>query len=70
MPWWKRKVIGAATVTLDVKHYKDEEGIENIDISQTLTGGISGEFRRNLPRFVFTLPVHLRPLNMDWIGMP
>jgi hypothetical protein len=47
--WWKRKIIGAATITLDVNHYKDEEGIENIDIKQTLTGGLSGEFRHHLP---------------------
>ena len=30
------------TVTLDVKHYKDGEGIEHIDIDQTTTGGIPG----------------------------
>ncbi|KAJ6505804.1 hypothetical protein C8R47DRAFT_1037755 [Mycena vitilis] len=35
----KRKVIAAATVTLDIKHYKDDAGVEKIDIDQTLTGG-------------------------------
>jgi len=70
VPWWKRKIIGAATVTLDVNHYKDEEGIENIDIKQTLTGGISGEFRHNLPRFVFTPPVYFRPPNIAWMDIP
>jgi len=42
VPWYKRKIIGVATVTLDVNHYKDAGGVENIDIKQTLTGGISG----------------------------
>jgi len=40
--WVKRTVIGAASITLDVKHYKDDDGVERIDIDQTLTGGISG----------------------------
>lgn len=31
-----------ATITLHVKHYKDSEGVEHIDIDQTLTGGIKG----------------------------
>lgn len=71
MPWWKRRIIGAATITLDVKHYKDETGIENIDIKQTLTGGIPGEFRRiNLPQIVFVLPVYFRLLDMVWMDTP
>ncbi|KAH8835885.1 hypothetical protein DL96DRAFT_1732991 [Flagelloscypha sp. PMI_526] len=40
--WLKRKAIGAATVTLNVKHYKNDDGKECIDIDQTLTGGIPG----------------------------
>ncbi|KAF8640776.1 hypothetical protein AX17_000426 [Amanita inopinata Kibby_2008] len=40
--WWKRKAISIATVTLAIKHYKDDDGIEHIDIDQTLTGGIPG----------------------------
>ncbi|KAJ7900183.1 hypothetical protein B0H14DRAFT_2672629 [Mycena olivaceomarginata] len=38
----KRLAIRNATVTLDIKHYKDEAGVEKIDINQTLTGGIPG----------------------------
>jgi len=32
--WFTRSVISAATITLHVKHYKDDEGIEHIDIKQ------------------------------------
>ena len=35
-------MIGFATVTLHIKHYKDKNGVESIDIKQTLTGGIEG----------------------------
>jgi hypothetical protein len=38
----KRKAIGLATITLFIKHYKDDNGTEHIDIDQTLTGGIPG----------------------------
>ena len=40
--WWMRKAIMYGTITLDVKHYKDREAIEHIDIDQTITGGIPG----------------------------
>ncbi|OSD03562.1 hypothetical protein PYCCODRAFT_232115 [Trametes coccinea BRFM310] len=40
--WFTRKAIGMATVYLDIKHYKDENGIEHIDIDQSVTGGIKG----------------------------
>ncbi|KAJ6509394.1 hypothetical protein C8R47DRAFT_1098549 [Mycena vitilis] len=40
--WLKRKAIAVATVTLSIKHYKDDEGVEHVDIDQTLTGGIPG----------------------------
>ena len=40
--WWTRKAISMATIYLDVKHYKDDNGVEHIDIDQTLSGGISG----------------------------
>ena len=36
-----RKIIKTATITLHIKHYKDAEGVEHIDIEQTLTGGIT-----------------------------
>lgn len=35
-------MIGLATITLYVKHYKDDDSVEHIDIKQTLTGGIEG----------------------------
>jgi hypothetical protein len=40
--WFLRKAIGAASITLDIKHYKDDDRVEHIDIVQTLTGGIPG----------------------------
>lgn len=40
--WLKRTAISAATITLTVKHYKGDDGVEHIDITQTLTGGIPG----------------------------
>jgi len=40
--WLKRKAIAYGTLTLAIKHYKDDGGIEHIDIDQTLTGGIPG----------------------------
>ncbi|KAH9984179.1 hypothetical protein BJV77DRAFT_1072342 [Russula vinacea] len=36
--WFTRRAISLATVTLYVRHYKDDDGIERIDIDQTLTG--------------------------------
>ncbi|KAG6878645.1 hypothetical protein C0993_001168 [Termitomyces sp. T159_Od127] len=32
--WFKRKAISLGTITLKVKHYKDDEGIEHVDIDQ------------------------------------
>ncbi|KAF8647913.1 hypothetical protein AX16_006445 [Volvariella volvacea WC 439] len=40
--WLTRKAILYGTVTLYLNHYKDDDGIEHIDIDQTLTGGIPG----------------------------
>ncbi|KAG5647600.1 hypothetical protein DXG03_008953 [Asterophora parasitica] len=40
--WLKRKAITLGTVTLNVKHFKDDQGVEHVDIDQTLTGGIPG----------------------------
>ncbi|RPD64978.1 hypothetical protein L226DRAFT_541575 [Lentinus tigrinus ALCF2SS1-7] len=40
--WFTRKAIGMATLYLDVKHYKEDDGIEHIDVAQTITGGIKG----------------------------
>ncbi|KAK0208155.1 hypothetical protein DFS33DRAFT_1371692 [Desarmillaria ectypa] len=39
--WLKRKAISIGTVTLYIKHYRDDEGIEKVDIDQTVAG-ISG----------------------------
>ncbi|KAI0304249.1 hypothetical protein B0F90DRAFT_1626063 [Multifurca ochricompacta] len=40
--WLNRTAISYATITLHVKHYKDENGIEHINSDQVLTGGITG----------------------------
>jgi hypothetical protein len=40
--WATRKVISLATVTLFIKHTK-EEGIEQIHVDQKLTGGITAD---------------------------
>jgi len=42
LSWFTRRAIGLATLTLYVKHYKDDQGVEHIDIDQRLTGGIAG----------------------------
>lgn len=41
MSWITRTAIGVATITLHVKQYKEADAT-HIDISQTITGGISG----------------------------
>lgn len=40
--WLTRMAISYGTITLSVKHYKDDDAIEHIDIGQTITGGIPG----------------------------
>lgn len=42
-----------ATITLYVKHYKDDGGVEHIDIDQKLTGGISGTAERRILDWTF-----------------
>ncbi|KAF9270071.1 LCCL domain-containing protein [Marasmius fiardii PR-910] len=42
MGWVTRKTISFATITLHIKHYKDKDDVEHIDIDQTLSGGIKG----------------------------
>lgn len=39
--WVTRKLISVATITLNVKHYTEDD-TEHIDIEQTATGGIQG----------------------------
>jgi len=46
--WLKRRAISMATVTLYVKHYKDESGVEYIEIDQRLTGGIPGTIEKRI----------------------
>lgn len=38
--WVMRKAIGIATITLAIKQYTADDGVEHIDIVQTATGGI------------------------------
>lgn len=40
--WFTRKAIALANLMLDIKQYRDDDGVEHIDIVQTLTGGIKG----------------------------
>ncbi|KAJ3750585.1 hypothetical protein DFH05DRAFT_1467834 [Lentinula detonsa] len=40
--WFKRKIIANGTLYLSIKHYKDDNGIERIDIDQTLSPGGMG----------------------------
>jgi hypothetical protein len=53
--WLTRKAIGAATVTLHVKHYALEDGTVKIDIDQVLSGGLKGS-------------VEERTLDWQWRG--
>jgi len=46
--WFIRKMIAYSTITLDIRHYKDDDGEEHIDIVQTLSGGISSTENRTL----------------------
>ncbi|KAH8099432.1 hypothetical protein BXZ70DRAFT_300636 [Cristinia sonorae] len=38
--WWTRQAIKMSTLYLTIKHYKDDAGVEHIDIDQVLTGGV------------------------------
>ncbi|KIM32644.1 hypothetical protein M408DRAFT_326418 [Serendipita vermifera MAFF 305830] len=43
VPWYTRKIIAVATITVNMSHYIGEEDtFEHIDTKQTLTGGIKG----------------------------
>jgi len=39
--WLTRKILSNATITVSIKHYKDEGGVEHVDIQQAVTGGIT-----------------------------
>lgn len=42
MSWFKRQAVAAFNLTLAVKHYTDDAGVEHVDIDQKLSGGIPG----------------------------
>lgn len=44
--WFKRKAISLATLTLIINHYKDDGGVEHIDIDQSLSGGVGATTER------------------------
>ncbi|KAB2574046.1 hypothetical protein DBV05_g7327 [Lasiodiplodia theobromae] len=43
IPWLVRRAIGFATVTLICKQYKDENGLEHIDIDQVTSPSLPGK---------------------------
>lgn len=51
--WLKRKAIALATITLNINHYKDDGGVEHIDIDQILTGGIPGTTEKRSLNWTF-----------------
>lgn len=53
MSWLTRRAIGLATITLYVRHSKDDDGIEHIDIDQALTGGIPGTSENRILDWTF-----------------
>lgn len=60
MSWFMRKLIASVTITLYVKHYKDDDGVEHIDVEQIGTGGFKGNFEpRQIDGQVRPLPDHL-----------
>ena len=44
--WFMRKLIASVTITLYIKHYKDADGNEHIDIEQIGTGGFKGNYEQ------------------------
>ncbi|KAI9513039.1 hypothetical protein F5148DRAFT_1145635 [Russula earlei] len=53
LSWFTRRAIGLATITLYVQHYKDDDGVERIDIDQRLTGGIPGTAENRILDWTF-----------------
>lgn len=53
MGWMTRKALAIANITLNIKHTKDEAGVEKIDIDQTLTGGIKGTSEHRTLDYVY-----------------
>jgi len=48
VPWLKRKAVRVASVNLAVKHFTDADGVEHIETTQTLTGGVGGNFENRI----------------------
>lgn len=44
--WFKRKAIALATLTIVATHFKDDSGVEHIDINQSLSGGVGASTER------------------------
>lgn len=42
MSWYKRRAVSICNLTLSIKHYTDDDGVERIDVDQKLSGGFSG----------------------------
>lgn len=42
MSWYKRRAVSMFNLTLSIKHYTDDDGVEHIDADQKLSGGIPG----------------------------
>ena len=51
--WLKRRAIGLAVITLRVRHYKGDDGVERIDIDQLLTGRIPGSSENRILDWTF-----------------
>jgi len=51
MPWFKRRAVSVFTLTLAVRHYTNNTGVECIDIDQKLSGGIPGGSDNNVLDF-------------------
>lgn len=48
-----------ATITLAVKQYRDDDGVEHIDIEQTATGGIKGTTENRTLDWTYVSPPFL-----------
>lgn len=46
--WAKRKLIGSVNVTLRVKQFKDDEGVEHVEIEQVGSGGSKGNVEKRI----------------------
>jgi hypothetical protein len=51
--WITRKAISLATISLGIRHFKDDDGVEHISINQTLSGGIKGTTESRVLNWTF-----------------